>query len=205
MATVLLLRHGRTAWNANRQLQGWAPVQLDDRGREQARNVGTFLASTDRYAVDRIVHSDLARTQETTALITASLSVPTRADSAFRERDMGVYQGLSYDDVDERFPAFALGRSGVDAADRTPESGESYRALQSRVREGWNDLLASLDPEECVLLVSHGGPIKTILGEIQSQPLENALVEGSPRNCALCEIAVESEPTIVRRDVRPWE
>ena len=63
MTTIVALRHGRTAWNHEGRMQGWAPVPLDERGREQATAAGAWLA--DEYAFDAVYASDLQRTRET--------------------------------------------------------------------------------------------------------------------------------------------
>ena len=69
MATVLLIRHGRTAANASGLLAGWTPgVQLDDTGREQATKLGERMAPVPLTAV---VSSPLERTMETADLIVA--------------------------------------------------------------------------------------------------------------------------------------
>ena len=61
---IVVLRHGETAWNDEGRMQGWAPVPLNETGREQATAAGRHLA--DEYEFDAVYASDLERTRETT-------------------------------------------------------------------------------------------------------------------------------------------
>ncbi|MDX1747878.1 MAG: histidine phosphatase family protein, partial [Halobacteriales archaeon] len=108
MTTVLLARHGETAWNRNRRAQGWAPIRLNDRGRAQASALAGHLG--ERYDLDRIHASDLDRTAETARIVCqeAFPHLDPVIESYWRERDLGVYQGLTYEELSERYPAFAL-------------------------------------------------------------------------------------------------
>lgn len=208
MTTVLLMRHGETAWNLEGRLQGWAPVSLNDRGREQAATTGAYFDGSDSITPDRVVSSDLTRTEETTELVRSVIDAPVRFDTAWRERDLGVYQGLPLSTVADRFPAFGRGTTAANAADRIPDSGESFVHLEDRVITAWEELIEESDPEECVLVVTHGGPIQIMLGHLRNVPLEKALIDEAPINCSLTEIEIErgsdTGPSIVRTNVVPW-
>ena len=110
MTTIVLLRHGETDWNADRRIQGWAPVPLNDRGRTQAASAGEHLAALAEF--DRVVASDLRRTRETAALVCEHLEPAPVFERAWRERDFGVYQGLTYETMFSEYPEFDTGRSG---------------------------------------------------------------------------------------------
>mgnify|MGYP006294809881 CR=1 FL=1 len=113
-------------------MQGWAPSTLTDRGREQARALGAHLAA--RYDFDRLVASDLRRTRETTAMVREHGIAPEPTfDRAWRERDFGVYQGLTKTEVFEQYPEFAV-TSGVSAVREVPENGESL--MEPLLRDG---------------------------------------------------------------------
>ncbi|RRJ30461.1 histidine phosphatase family protein [Halocatena pleomorpha] len=208
MTTVMLLRHGETTWNLDGRLQGWAPVRLNDQGREQATATGAYFSRADTATPDRVVSSDLSRTKETTELLRSTIDVPVRFETAWRERDLGVYQGLSLSTVADRFPAFGLGTQAAHASDRTPEGGESFVHLQDRVLTGWEELLEASESDECVLVVTHGGPIQVVLGHIRDVPLEQALIDEAPINCSFAEITVpdgtDTDPSVVRTNVVPW-
>lgn len=201
ISTVLLVRHGETAWNRDRRLQGWAPVGLNDRGREQARAAGEWIR--ERYGVDRVVASDLTRTRETARILRPALSLSHDAvafDPGWRERDFGVYQGLGYDEVYEDRPEFSVQHTGVSSFRATPEGGESTLDARERVLDAWERLLADLGTGETVLVVTHGGPIHVVLSDVAGHDLVTELAEHSNANCGVSEVRVASDPALVRRN-----
>jgi len=204
MTTVLVVRHGETAWNRERRIQGWAPTRLTDRGREQADETGAHLAR--EYDVDRIHASDLLRCRETVDRIRAHVDAPAGFDRAWRERDFGVYQGLLYDDLFSRFPEFGLGEDAVRAAERVPDSGESLLHVRERVLDGWTDLLADARPDETRLVVAHGGPIYVLLGRVKDLDVASAVLDHDQANCALNEFEHDperGETRVVRENETP--
>jgi len=189
--TVVLVRHGETDWNRDERMQGWAPSTLTDRGREQARALGDHLAT--RYEFDRLVSSDLRRTRETTALLCErGVSPAPTFERAWRERDLGVYQGLTKTELFGRYPQFAA-TTGVSAVKEVPENGESLLAARERVLDGWRQLLADA-AGETALVVTHGGPIYLLLGHVRGQDVLTAITDHSQRNCAVNELQVTGEP-----------
>lgn len=203
---VVVVRHGETDWNRDGRMQGHAPVPLNETGREQADRVGRYLAK--EYAFDRIVSSELLRTRETTARIREHVGeeVPVEFDPAWRERDLGVYQGLSYPDVHERFPEFGLGEAAVRAASEVPESGESLLQVRGRVVDAWESLVENRNEDERVLVVTHGGPIYMMLGHVKSMEIDEALLSHSQANCGVNEFRANGEGTeLVRENVTAWD
>ena len=193
--TVLLVRHGETTWNVEGRIQGWAGAPLSGRGREQARTTGETLASA---GVDRLVVSDLQRTQETARLLAeGGLDVDRAFESAWRERDFGDYQGLDRATVAERHAEFDADGSltGVESV----PGGESRSGFLDRVREGWR-AVADAGHDETVAVVSHGGPIRAVVADVTDRGFETLAREWSPENCGITEIDVTGHPTVVRRD-----
>lgn len=201
MDTVVCLRHGETEWNRTGRTQGWAPVPLNDRGREQARAVRERIAA--RYDVARIVASDLARTRETAGIVAEAVDAPVTHDRVWRERHFGVLQGLLGEELFDRFPEFALSEHGRAAAERTPEGGESLVGMRERVTGGWEELIAGEDSGDdgTALLVAHGGTIKLLLGHLKGLDVPTAVLEQSQHNCAVTEIRVPDE--VVRENETP--
>ena len=187
MTTVVLLRHGQTEWNRTRRIQGWAASSLNDRGREQARVAGQYLA--DAYTFDRFLSSDLRRTRETTALVREQGSFPApEFASGWRERSFGALQGLDYDRVFTEYPEFDAAANGVMALEATPTRGESMVDAYERVVGAFDDLLAATGPDETVLVVTHGGPIYVLLAYVRGQTLPEAFGAEHQENCAVNEI-----------------
>jgi probable phosphoglycerate mutase len=196
--STLFVRHGTTEWNEAGRIQGWAPVGLSERGREEAASVADALA--DRRAVDAVVASDLARTVETAEPIAAAAGVAVETDPRLRERDFGVFQGLPSGDFFERFPDFDLLESGRAAAERAPESGESWLAVRDRVLDAAADLRAR---EGTVVAVTHVNPIRLVVGERRDLPVVRSLTELSADNCSVTEI--DESGAVVRANDRSYK
>ena len=195
MTRLVAVRHGETDWNREGRMQGWAPVPLNGTGREQATATGRWLA--ERYEFDRILASDLLRTRETTDLLLETVDAPVTFESAWRERGVGVYQGLTYGDVESRFPEFGLGETAYKATEAVPEGGESLRAVEKRVTDRFEDLRGG---DETLLVVTHGGPLCILLGHAKGMDLTEALSTHSLNNCAVSEFRATENGTEIRRE-----
>jgi len=196
MTTIVAVRHGETAWNREQRAQGWAPAPLTDRGREQADRLGATLA--ERYDIDRVLSSDLSRTEETVAILRDHLDAPVTFDSAWRERDVGVHQGVSVEELSERFPEYDLLKSGPEAAHRRPESGESLVDVRERVIERWAATVAECESRETVLIVTHGGPVRLLLGHLKDLDIVETIADQSQGNCSINEFEVDHGTGAVR-------
>lgn len=208
--SILLVRHGETDWNRQGRLQGFAPTPLNDRGREQTRQLGAAIASS--YDVGRMVVSDLSRTRETAAILAEcglgadEATLEPSFDSAWRERDMGIYQGFTWAEFDERFPALTLSTGDI-ALEERPEGGESLAELYDRVAAAWQSLTEPSETtgdQETILVVTHGGPITVVLSQVTGIDLLRAMEQYNTPNCSLAEIAVP-DGTIKRGPVQLFE
>lgn len=150
LTTLLLARHGQSTWNAERRWQGQADPPLSDLGREQA-----VLASAAVGAVDLIAASPQRRAFETATIISEAIGIgPVLAVDGLRERSAGSWSGLTRDDIDERFPGWL--ENG-----RRPDDFEPDEELLARVLPAL-DAIAAASPGGSVLVVCHGGVIRTI-------------------------------------------
>jgi probable phosphoglycerate mutase len=196
MRRVLVVRHGETAWNRAGRVQGWADSELTDRGRRQARETGAHLADRD---VDRLVVSDLRRTRETAAGLTAAgVEVDPSHSRAWRERSFGQYQGFLREEIAERRPTFAPEESLLTLRD-VPD-GESLATVRDRVVDGWQALEDDLGQNETAVVVTHGGPIRVLVAHLTGRDLRPFADEFSPGNCGLTEIDLDGDATVERLD-----
>lgn len=188
MKRFLLARHGETAWNREGRIQGWSRIALNQTGRRQATALGDFIAT--QYApLDAVIASDLPRAVETATLAREGgdfSEVRVTYERAWRERDFGVYQGHDSDTFFDEHPQFAILDQGQSAAAAVPEDGESYLAFRDRVRSAWQELVTSA-PDR-VLLVAHGGVLRTILGSVLDLGMREALQKIHPGNATLTEV-----------------
>src|SRR5687768_5606634 len=127
MTEFLLVRHGETDWNVEQRFQGHADPPLNDAGREQARALAAALADAE---LDAIYTSDLARARETAEIVAARTGVPVLALTELREIDVGEWEGLTWPEIEERFPQGVLSwhEHGHGWSD-----GETYDEVERRV------------------------------------------------------------------------
>jgi 2,3-bisphosphoglycerate-dependent phosphoglycerate mutase len=98
---IFLVRHGETAWNVEQRIQGHQDIALNDTGRWQAERLGLALAGEELAA---IYSSDLLRAADTAAPLAQRLGLPVQRDSGLRERAFGRLEGLTFAEIEARFP-----------------------------------------------------------------------------------------------------
>ncbi len=159
VTTVLLIRHGETAWNAERRLQGHLDIALNPEGERQAALLGAALALE---PIDHIVSSDLQRARQTAEAIAATRGARVGTDPALRERCYGGFEGLLYSEIAARFPRdFAAWQArDVDAVLPPGKNrGESFRAFFERTT-GAIAAHAAAHPGKTIAVVAHGGVLE---------------------------------------------
>lgn len=160
MATVILVRHGRTTANADGILAGRAEgVSLDDVGIAQANDVGTRLASV---PLARIVSSPLSRCKATASALRGPGHPPVRVAQGLTECDYGDWQGRSLKELAQD-PLWATVQSQPSAA-RFP-SGESMPEMAVRAAAVVRRIDGELEPADVWAAVTHGDVIKAILAD----------------------------------------
>lgn len=173
MATVILVRHGRTTANASGVLAGRTPgVALDDVGHEQVRATGERLAVVPLTA---IVSSPLERCQQTADAIARAQTSPVAitTDDAITECDYGQWQGQKLTDLltHDLWPTVQNQPSAV-----TFPGGESMRTMQYRAVEAVRQRDAAIErehgPSAVWVAVSHGDVIKAILADALGSHLD---------------------------------
>ena len=163
MATVLLLRHGRTGANATGGLAGRSPVGLDEQGRRQAAAVGRRLRELPLVAA---VTSPLPRCRQTVAAALPDL--PASVDERLTECGYGDWEGRSLQELVKE-PLWPVVQQHPSGARFPGEGGESIAAMAARavaaVRE-WDARLSAEHGEDAVWLAcSHGDVIKAVVAD----------------------------------------
>ena len=149
---VLAIRHGETTWNVDGRIQGQLDVPLNDTGRWQVHRLA--LAVSDE-GIDAVYSSDLLRAYETAQAVSRGCGRPVVTDIGLRERGFGVFEGLSYAEINERWPEQAERWRRRDP-DFGAEGGETLRAFSER-SVATVSRLAALHPGQTIAVVSHGG------------------------------------------------
>ena len=149
---VLAIRHGETAWNVDGRIQGQLDVPLNDTGRWQVHRLALAVADED---VSAIYSSDLLRALETAQAVARGCDQPITTDAGLRERGFGVFEGLSYDEINKRWPAQAERWRKRDP-EFGAEGGETLNQFYAR-SIATASRLAALHPGQTIALISHGG------------------------------------------------
>lgn len=165
---LILIRHGETAWNRERRMQGQTDTPLSDTGRAQAAAVGRRLA---RYSFAALYSSDLARAWETAAAIARAHENghDIRREPALRERTFGVFEGLTYDEMAQRYPDEHARFSARDPDYAVP-GGESPRQFFERSL-ACLEAIARAHEGESVVVVTHGLVLDTLHRAAHQLPL----------------------------------
>lgn len=181
---VIFIRPGETQWNRLGRWQGQVAVPLNDHGKMQAKRLARFIRS---IGIQALYTSDLHRAVETAAILEEVLGFPFASDPRLRERHIGLWQGLTLDEVREWYPvAYQSLRSNPDAYQI--EGGESRESVASRMKAAFNEIVAK--PHDIIGIVSHTTAIRALLDAII--PDANALsMEFS--NMSVTSIAKENE------------
>jgi probable phosphoglycerate mutase len=157
---LFIWRHGQTEWNLINRVQGQTDVALDAMGRAQAIAGAASLAAE---RPDVIVSSDLRRTTETAAALASVTGLPVHTDPRLRERHFGTWQGMDVSDIEAVYPVeFQQWRRGEHV---TGCGVEDLDDLAKRAGAGALDAVARADGGT-VVIVTHGGTSKYILGEL---------------------------------------
>ena len=148
---MLLVRHAETDWNRERRFQGGRDVPLSATGREQAESAARLLAAT---PLDAVWSSPLARARDTAAIIAAPHRLAVQEAAAFREMGFGEWEGLTRDEVRERFAD--AHRAWVETPQEATWTGaENLGAVRSRALAGLVALRAA-HQGQTICLVTHG-------------------------------------------------
>lgn len=170
---ILLIRHGETAWNAVRRLQGHIDIPLNAEGERQAGALAQALAAE---SVDVIVSSDLQRARQTAQAVADQYGgAMVHTDANLRERCYGVFEGMLYTDVEQQYPAdFALWQArDIDAVMPPGERvAESFRQFYARAISAIGEW-AERHPGKTVAIVAHGGVLECAYREAVGMQLDS--------------------------------
>lgn len=191
--TLVLVRHGRTAWNAEGRAQGHADVGLDDTGRAQSEAMATAVAEM-RPVV--LVSSDLRRARETAAFLEKATGLTALEDARLREYDLGARTGLTLAEFGERMGADLDDWWDVHAHVEVP-GAETSQEVHERIVPALLDVLDRLGTDETGVVVLHGAALRIGLAGLLGWPIDTADGLAAMCNCAWVTL-VEDGPSRLR-------
>jgi ribonuclease H / adenosylcobalamin/alpha-ribazole phosphatase len=178
---TLLLRHGQTPMSVQKRYAGRSDVPLTEVGLQQAAAAAKRLAPA---GLGVIVTSPLLRAVQTAAEVAAVTGAPVVTEDGFAEADFGAWDGLTFAEVRERWPAEVT--AWLADPQVAPPGGESLADVDERVTRALHRVLAGRDRQR-VLIVSHVTPIKTLVTAALGAP-SAAMYRMHLDVAALCEI-----------------
>lgn len=149
---LISIRHGQTEWNRDGREMGHLDSPLTVLGREQAKALARRLQNIE---FTQLYSSDLGRAVETAEIIGTACGKNVQLDAGLRERHMGLFQGLTWEEMSAKYPAEREAYTRMGFFDVVPEGESAQERLERSV-----DVLsriANQHPNETVVVVTHGG------------------------------------------------
>lgn len=177
MTTIYLIRHGEISSSSPRRYIGSTDLRLTARGRDQAVRLGAYLASR---SIGKIVCSPLARCRESAAILGSYIGCEPEIVPDLAEIDLGCWEGLTVQEVQQRYPG-SYEERGRDLEGFRPPGGESFVDLLSRVWPAFTSIVAPAS--DSLAVVSHAGVNRVLLCHLLGMPLGNLFRLGQGYGC----------------------
>ncbi|MFE2142616.1 histidine phosphatase family protein [Streptomyces sp. NPDC059456] len=175
---IVLWRHGQTSWNLERRFQGSTDIELTETGVAQARRAARLLAS---LKPDSIVASDLRRASATASELAAVTGLPVTQDAGLRETYAGEWQGLTHDEIIEKYgEQYAAWKRGEPVR---RGGGELETEVADRAAPVVLEHAGRLPEGGTLVVVSHGGTIRTTIGRLLGLEARDWESLGGLSNC----------------------
>ncbi|HXX57856.1 MAG TPA: histidine phosphatase family protein [Thermodesulfovibrionales bacterium] len=199
VTTLYLVRHGETEGSGVKRYHGSIDVPISERGIRQLRDASAFirgylktLGASRRSSYLREVHrvseaasgcgvreerlqavycSDLSRAVRSAEIIAEPYALQAMIIPDFRERNFGVWEGMTFTEIKEAYPSEFESWAG-NPLRYNPPGGENTVEVKERVCRALDRVLSS-HPEENIAVVAHGGVNRIILCHLLGVPLEN--------------------------------
>ncbi|REJ79234.1 MAG: histidine phosphatase family protein [Acidobacteria bacterium] len=191
---LYLIRHGQSDGNAQGRFGGHSPTPLSDLGKQQADVTAKAL---EKEGIDHVYSSDLLRAVQTAQPLAKRLGVEVNKTSAFRERNVGVLEGLTFQESKQKYPKdyYALINRNIN---HVITDGESYRQLLRRGTRALNEIFRAHRGKR-IAVFSHTGAIcyltLNLIGGIDRRTVETPWLVTS--NCGINRFEIRG-----RRNVR---
>lgn len=166
---ICFIRHGETAWNAERRMQGHLDIPLNTTGLDQAARLSTAVVQS-KISFDAIYSSDLERALHTAQAVAEKLALPITITPSLRERHVGQLQGLLLAEAPRVLPDIWQSHLAREL-DHDLGGGESIRSFHRRMQSVLEQLLEE-HRGQSVLAVSHGGSLDMVYRIVTSQALD---------------------------------
>lgn len=155
---IILVRHGETDWNHEGRFLGQSDPGLNQRGQMQAQTIADQLSIEN---IDLLCSSDLLRAVQTSEAIARVCKTSINVIPALREINFGTWEGLTYKDIENRYPLLWNEWLEDPFKVRIPD-GETAEEVRCRVIEAWNRMV-NVSSAQTAVIVAHGGPLRLLI------------------------------------------
>lgn len=211
--TVVLVRHGQTPYTLAGAFSGSSVPgpSLTPHGRTQAARAADLVfrigrsAWTDVPRPSALVASPMVRTQETARAVSRRLGLPVTTDARFAEVDFGDWEGLTAEQIDERWPG--LRRDWYTSGTVAAPGGESVADVGVRVRAGLRELvrtqLETAPPAgRTVVVVGHAVQVRAAIGvAVQAPPDQWSRFRVPPASVSILRLWADGTSELVTQGV----
>ena len=165
---LYLVRHGELVTSNEWRYVGQMDVELNETGKKQIQNLSSRLSSEQ---IEMIFSSDLTRTIESAEIIGNKLEIINEPISELREINLGVWEGLTLEEIEESFPEDLVKRS-EDIKDFRIINGESFSDVKKRVIPKLKDIIEG-NVSKRILVIAHGGVNRIIIADALGLDINN--------------------------------
>lgn len=187
MTTLLLIRHGQSVSNVRGVFTGHLDLELTELGHRQAQLTAEFILAN--YQVDAVYASDLCRAAHTGRAVAEPLGLPLQTDTRLREIYAGIWEGKSFDELTENYPAYAVFRGDIGTCQT--DGGESVAQLSSRVLDAVTQIARS-NEGKTVVIATHATPIRAVMTHCKGLPLAQMKDVAWVTNASVTEVIYEN-------------
>ncbi|MGD9124253.1 MAG: histidine phosphatase family protein [Desulfarculaceae bacterium] len=197
---IFLFRHPEVKGFSEGKFWGQTDVGLTDRGKAQLESIAQRMA---REKLTAVYCSDLKRTRQVAEAVgrTQNPLLKPRVEKRLREMSLGVWEGLTFKEIDQRHPGELKARQ-KDLANYCIEQGESVNGLAQRVMPAFEEIAARHSGER-ICLVSHAGVNRVILSQLVGAPLDMLFRLDQDFACLNLIDIFEDEMPLIRRLNQP--
>ncbi len=173
VTTLYLIRHGETEGGEIRRYKGTIDVPLSEKGLRQMEQISKYIVEKGGKGglMSAVYCSDLTRAIRSAEIVAEPHSLKPIITSSLRERNFGLWEGMSFDEIMEKYPLEFDAWAG-NPLKFSPMEGESTLAMRDRVIQAMSEIMENHNKEN-IAIVAHGGVNRIILCHILGIPLEN--------------------------------
>ena len=165
---LYIVRHGELVTSKEWRYVGQMDVELNETGKKQVQNLSSRLSFEQ---IEMIFSSDLTRTIESAEIIGKKLEIINEPISELREINLGVWEGLTLEEIEESFPEDLVKRS-EDIKDFRIINGESFSDVKKRVIPKLKDIIEG-NVSKRILVIAHGGVNRIIIADALGLDINN--------------------------------